>query len=105
MDLWVDLHSMTRRIWIAVLACALAGYAAVSAYSVAAWIAHRHVTPLGWLLIASDALCLWIAFGYLRFKVRDAREVARLAEASGAPDGLGYLADVSGPGAATATHE
>jgi|GEM_PF-2906791 len=93
---------MSRRISIAVLACALATFVAVSVYSVQLWIGQRHVPALGWLLLASDALVLWIGLGYVRFRLREAREAERKAASAA---GAGHLADMRGAGAAAATHD
>lgn len=89
---------MSRRISIAVLACALATFVAVSVYSIQLWIGQRHVPALGWLLLASDALVLWIGLGYVRFRLREAREAASAA-------GAGHLSDVRGASAAAAAHD
>ncbi len=95
---------MSRLVSITALACALATFVAASVFSIQLWIGQRHVPALGWLLLVSDALVLWIGLGYVRFRLREAREAARQAAASGTAD-LGDLADVRGPGAAAAAHD
>lgn len=93
---------MSRRISIAVLACALATFATVSVLSIKLWVEQRHVPALGWVLLASDALVLWIGLGYVRFRLREAREEERNADSVA---GAGHLADMRGAGAAAATHD
>lgn len=94
---------MTHRLWIAVLACTLAYYTGGSAYLVSSWMKHGHVPVAGWPLVISMLLFLWIAVGYVRFRLHEAG-TDDLSE-SGLPENLGDLANVSGPGTAAASHK
>ena len=96
---------MSRTIWILILACALAVFCVASGVSIHSCIAQRHVSALGCVLMASDALLFWIGLGYLRFRLREARDEARAQAERSRAAGVGHLADVSGSGAATAAND
>lgn len=94
---------MTRRIWIVALASLLAAFVGASGYLFSEWIQLHRWPTLGWMLVASDALLLWIALGYLRFRLHEARQQA--ASTRDSAESLGNLADVSRAGAAAAAHD
>ena len=96
---------MSRKLSIALLACALATFAVASVFSIQTWLGQRYIPALGWLLIASDALVLWIGLGYVRFRLREAREAARNAAAASSAAETGHLPDMCGAGAAAAAHD
>ena len=98
--------AMFRKIWIFILASALVTFAAVSGVLVYSWVEHQHIPGLGWLLLVSDALVFVTGVGYLRFRMREAQaEVRQRVAALSAAEGLGHLANVSGPGAAAAAND
>jgi len=94
---------MTRRLWIAVLACTLACFTGGSAYLVALWIKRGRVPAIGWPLIVSMLLFVWIGISYVRFRLHESGTGD--LSTSGLPEDLGDLANVSGPGTAAATHK
>lgn len=98
---------MTRTLWIVALICALACYGGVAAFCILAYVEHGHLGPAGWYIFVSSALLVWIALGYVRFRLREAvREKAeRQAESGLAGSSLNYLPDVGGAGAATAPND
>jgi hypothetical protein len=62
---------MTRTLWIAALAGALACFIAGAAFYATTRVAHGTVGVAGWFILLSCGLLLWTAVRYLRFRIRE----------------------------------
>ncbi len=62
---------MTRTLWIAALAGALACFIAGAAFYATTRVEHGTVGVAGWFILVSCILLLWTAVRYLRFRIRD----------------------------------
>jgi hypothetical protein len=52
---------------IAALLLALVCYLGATVYCVYTLVVHRHLHPLGWIVLASDLSLLWLGYGYVRY--------------------------------------
>ena len=58
---------LRRKALIAALLLALACYLGATVYCVYMLASHRHLHPLGWVVLVSDLSLLWLGYGYLRY--------------------------------------
>lgn len=65
---------MSRTRWIVGLSAALVVYLGFTALEVRILIREGHLHPIGWFVLASGLIFLWILLGYLRFRAREERE-------------------------------
>ncbi len=63
---------MTRSLWIAALASALVCFVGGSAFYATSRLAHGNIGLVGWFVLASSAVLLWVAVRYLCFCVGEA---------------------------------
>lgn len=98
---------MTRTLWITALISALVCVVGAGAICVLALVEHKHLGLAGGFVFTSSALMMWVALGYVRFRLREAAYEREMNETVSAlpRNGIGYLADMDGSGAATATHD
>ena len=98
---------MTRTLWILALICGLACVVGAAAICVVALVQQKHLGLAGGFVLASSAMMIWIALGFVRFQMREAAYEREMNQTgSSLPhSGLGYLADVDGSSTATAAHD
>lgn len=58
---------LRRKALIAALLLALACYLGATVYCVYTLTAHRHLHPLGWIVLISNLSLLWLGYGYARY--------------------------------------